>query len=242
MRLLQRLLLPLAVALGLIVPLAATSLPAAATDPRPTTLKLSLSYGDHVGETFYVNVVVRGPDNEPVTGDVVFTGITDGTPVALSPAGVVNLNGVASSNAPVAVTATYLGNAEYAGSSASGETKPLRTPYLTGEPTIAKVGPMLTLTLTMSAHARNFVGAPLAGVPVVFTLFGPANSVPPGPAQKDPSIEVCRAVTDAEGLATCKGSGLLGSLLSILTGGWAAWDDGTLQSIGHHTKLPVIGQ
>ncbi|MBO9521737.1 MAG: Ig-like domain repeat protein [Nocardioidaceae bacterium] len=237
---LRRILLVLSLALGLLAPVAATSVADAAGEPKPTTLKLSVSYGDHVGETYYVNVVVRGPDDEPVSGDVVFTGITDGNPVALSPAGVINLDAVATSNDPVAVTATYQGNSEYAGSSASAATTPLVTPYFSPDPTIAKIGPGLKLTLTLSTHAKNFVGAPMAGVPVVFTLFGPGNNVAPGPAQSDPSVVVCRAVTDASGFASCKGSGLLGSIVSILSGAWAAWDDGTLRSIGHHTKLPVI--
>ncbi|RNL80942.1 hypothetical protein [Nocardioides marmorisolisilvae] len=235
---LRHVLLVLALALGVAAPVALTTR-AAADDLKPITLTVSVSGGDHVGSTFSAVIQVHGPNQEQVAGDVALTGVGDGTPVH-EQYGYLQVFGTAPSNDPVTVTATFLGAPGYeSGATASATTKPLQQPTFSAEPTVARVKPGLKLTLTLSTHATNFVGAPMAGVPVVFTIRDAYEQGAPGP-QTEPIrwIEICTAYTDANGLATCGGSGLLGSVASLLTGGaYATW---ATQPWGNFTKLPVV--
>ncbi len=105
------------------------------------------------------------------------------------------------------------------------------------EPTVARLGPGLQLTLTTATRLRDGSGAPIVGAKVAFTLFSKT------PTLYDVSrfhLPICTAVTDAHGLATCKGQGLVGSLVSVVAGGaHATLFNGWFPS-DEHVKLPVI--
>jgi hypothetical protein len=67
----------------------------------------------------------------------------------------------------------------------------------------------------MSATATRLDGTPISGEELTFSVFG-----------KQPDLfdfgggkVICRAITDAEGFASCRGAGTTGSILSILAGG-----------------------
>jgi hypothetical protein len=235
----RRILLALVLALGLVAPAAAIS-SAVADDLKTATVSVSVSGGDHVGSSFYVVVSVRSPEGGLVPeSDVALTGVGDGTPVH-SQYGHLEIAGVAPSNDPVTVTATFLGAPGYApGGTGSATTKPLLHPTFSAEPTVAKIGPGLKLTLTLSTHATNFLGQPMAGVPVAFSVVAAYQQGAPGPqTQPDRAILVCKAFTDANGFASCGGAGLLGSVVSILSGGgYATWSSNPW---GNYTKLPVV--
>lgn len=78
------------------------------------------------------------------------------------------------------------------------------------EPTI--LAPGLRPTLTMSAHAEDMRGRPAVGEALTFSVFGQ----PPNPFDFGGGRVVCHAVTDERGFASCRGKGLVGSVLSLL--------------------------
>ncbi|MFL6061270.1 MAG: hypothetical protein ACJ72E_08570 [Marmoricola sp.] len=93
-----------------------------------------------------------------------------------------------------------------------------RTVTVTPEATILKItagSPQLTLTLSARARFNDGTGAP--GVAVSFD--GPCLLRDPvhGFCQSQP-LHWCTAVSDDNGFASCRGSGLLGSIVSILKG------------------------
>lgn len=110
------------------------------------------------------------------------------------------------------------------------------------QPTVARIGPGLNLTLTFATHLHDQAGLPMAGERVRFTLFQKAAGLYDLP-RRGLLLEVCDAETDANGLATCKGNvkALLGSVLSLLAGGgYATLLIGPFPSDDEFTKLPVI--
>ena len=110
------------------------------------------------------------------------------------------------------------------------------------QPTVARIGPGLNLTLTFATHLHDQGGLPMAGARVRFTLFQKAPGLYETP-KRTLLFEVCDAVADANGFATCKGNvkALLGSVLSLLAGGgYATLLIGPFPSEDEFTKLPVI--
>jgi hypothetical protein len=85
------------------------------------------------------------------------------------------------------------------------------------EPTI--LAPGLRPTLTMSAHAEDVRGRPVVGETLAFKVFGRM----PNPFDTGGGRVICHAVTDQHGFASCRGSGLVGSVLSLLAGRSYAW-------------------
>ena len=108
------------------------------------------------------------------------------------------------------------------------------------EPTVARLAPNLQLTLTMATHLYDLSGEPAAGERVSFTLLAKATSLYEPPQRY---LEVCTAVADANGLATCQGNvaALLGSVLSlVVNGAYATHLIGPFPSQYDYTKLPVV--
>ena len=107
------------------------------------------------------------------------------------------------------------------------------------EPTVARIGPGLKPTLTVATYLRDADGTPRVGEHVVFSVLAKMPSLQETPK---PAYEVCRAVSDADGLATCKGSvpALVASVVSIVTGGgYATLLMGPFPT-EEFTRLPVI--
>ena len=106
------------------------------------------------------------------------------------------------------------------------------------QPTVAWLGPNLRLTMTMATYLYDGDGVPMSGANVGFTLLAPYPAFPMPATQL--SIPVCDAVADANGLATCKGGGFVGSTLSLLTNGaYATFMQGPFHTEAN-TKLPVV--
>lgn len=105
------------------------------------------------------------------------------------------------------------------------------------EPTVARIGPGLKLTLTLATRVYDQQGAPKVGERIMFSLIAPFPGVLTEPR---PAVKVCEAVTDATGLASCKGQGLLASIVSILAGG--AWATRLIGPFGtdEYVRLPII--
>jgi hypothetical protein len=103
---------------------------------------------------------------------------------------------------------------------------------LAPEPTVAQLS--LTspkVTLTMSTSYRHLDGTPVAGVQLVFTHTRPTSLF-----DRDlGKVFLCSATTDANGFASCKGSGTLGAVLSLLVATYV-----TDTSTGNNAKMPVI--
>jgi hypothetical protein len=78
----------------------------------------------------------------------------------------------------------------------------------------------------------------MAGVSVTFTLVNAYEQGAPGIEHVPNWVSVCKAFTDANGFASCGGTGLLASIVSILTGGaYATWSANPWHN---YTKLPVV--
>lgn len=108
------------------------------------------------------------------------------------------------------------------------------------EPTVARIGPGLKLTLTLATHVYDLQGVPKAGERIKFTLVAPWPGLFTEPRPGLGAIEVCEAVTDANGFASCKGKGLLASIVSILAGGaWATRLSGPFGT-DEYVKLPIV--
>lgn len=231
----SRVLTLLATAALLLVGLA-VPIPAQADDPIPTTLELTIEAGSLQGMTFQPVATVTSASGTP-TGTVTFSGSVPTTTVPLDASGTASMYHQDMARTHT-VTATFNGTNGY-GPSSSTVTKHTED-YIEWdpEPTVAWLGPNFQLTMTMATYLYDYQGEPMAGARVAFTLL---DHVPafPYPAPK-PYLNVCEAVADANGLATCKGSGFVGSMLSLLTNGaYATYYDGPFSSDAW-TKLPVV--
>lgn len=222
---------------ALVVALGVYAVPAQAVDAIPTTAQVTVSGGDQMGETVYITAYVFASGQVP-TGSVVFTGVGDGTPKPLQGTGFASVSHVLTSNDPFPVSIAFTGTNGFADATASTVVRPLQKAYLHAEPTVLKLsGPRLTLT--MAAYVRDALGGPLAGRKITFTLLAP----PPVFLEKNNSLPVCTAVSNANGLATCGGSGLIGSIVSILVGGaYATYVPAAIVPAYDYVKLPVVMQ
>lgn len=210
----------------LVVPFLLVAAPANADDPvRPTKISLG-AYNLLDDETQIllagsVSPIPPPPNNFNVTGTATFRD-ADGNvlaadvPVALD-------NGYTKAYVPKPTTTTtysveFHGTGGFADSTNTTTYTPsrLRTAYVTPEPSLMKIGTGLvpTVTLTLSAYAKYADGTPAPGVTVDFSTECLAQ------AGKGCSLIIpwCSATTNAQGFATCKGAGLLGSVVSILNG------------------------
>lgn len=230
---------PLALALAALLCTLGMPALAGAADPIPTTTRITMTGDREPGGEILLIARISSGSGTP-TGSVTFTGSTfatvtvpvdaEGTAVTQVVAPTVDLDG----------TATFVGTGGYGN---SADTVVWQLPDSTAwqpSPTVLKIGgPLgLQLTLTFATRVTNKYGAPKVGVPVHFTLLAPA---PPfaEPARGLP-LEVCTAVTDATGFATCKGKALLGAIVSILAGGaYANLYQGPFPT-GQYTRLPVV--
>lgn len=229
-RLFATVLVVLVAALGL------HAIPAQAADTIPTTAQVTVSGGDQIGSTVYVTAYVFASGETP-SGSVVFTGVGDGTPVPLKGTGYASVQHVLTSNDPFPVSIAFTGTNGFGDSSASTTVRPLQKTYLHAQPTVLQLVGGPRLTLTMSAYTRNALGGPLAGRKITFTLFAPA----PVFLEKNNSLTVCTAVSDANGLATCGGVGLVAAIVSILVGGaYATHTPGAPLPVYDSVKLPVV--
>lgn len=225
-----------------LLPLAGPALaPAHADGPVPTVLFVHFGGdGDHAGQSIDVIADVRPADGGPAypRGSVVFS-VGDGTPVPVDPTYLSAKTTVTiPSNDPFTVTATFTGTDGWGDSTASGTFTPLTRRVFDPEPTVARIGAgSLRLTLTFATYLRNTIGGPMPGRQIAFTLLNPP------PTFNEPggySIPVCTATTDANGLASCKGSAALASIVSILTnGGYATYVNGPFTG-SEFVHLPVI--
>lgn len=239
----RRFLVVALVALGLVAP----TLSAAQADEPSSVPTRTRLFVDYVSETKPVTLTARISSAAGVpTGSVTFfqRGIAEpiAAPVVVDARGDATLVVPHVSNAFYA--AEFTGTGVYADSVADGSSVGLEELVLTAEPTIARIGGpgLLKLNLTMSAHAHYTDGSPAVGNTILFTLLGvpagPSVGGPPTPPETAFPLVVCQAKVDHDGLATCKGTGTIGALVSILTlGGYASyarvfsWD---------YVKLPVI--
>ena len=78
------------------------------------------------------------------------------------------------------------------------------------EPTI--LAPGLRPTLTLSAYAEDLRGRPVVGEMLTLSVLGD----PPNPFDFGGGRVVCNAVTDQRGYASCRGKGLVASVLTLL--------------------------
>jgi len=210
-----------------------------ADDPAPTTTTLSFTGGNQFGDPTTLTATVTSPAGTP-TGTVTFRDNVGRVIAADQPL----VDGSATVSFTVLTTfmssfiADFHGTGGYADSSGSVlHQVRLATVVLVPEPTVARIGPSLKLTLTMAVRATRLDGTPLAGRHIIFTLLG----VPTLFDRTHDYIQVCQADTDVSGFATCKGTGVVGAVGSIATGG--AWATYLPQDAYYNTawqKLPVI--
>lgn len=226
-------------ALAFVTLLVALGLPAAAgaAGTIPTTTKITMTGDREPGGGILLIARASSASGTP-TGSVTFSGPTFATvTVPVDDEGTATTE-VVSPPADLAGTATFVGTGEYADST---DTVVWKLPDSTAwqpSPTVLRIGgPIgLQLTLTFATRVTNKFGTPKVGVPVHFTLLAPAALF----AEPGGGLEVCTAVTDATGFATCKGKALLGAVLSILTGGAYANLYAGFFPTGAHTRLPVV--
>lgn len=156
-----------------------------------------------------------------ITGSLTFRdeqGNVLGTDDTLNPDNGYGLIYVPKPTQPTTFTVEFHATGDLADSTGTTLYKPgsLRTVNVLPEPTILKItagSPKLTLTL--AAYTRFPDGTPAAGVHVSFDgqcLVRDARGMCAVP------LTWCTAVSDANGLATCKGAGTLGALVSLLNG------------------------
>jgi hypothetical protein len=213
------------------------AVPAQAAEPITTTVAVTIENADDVGGTFTVFATVTSASGTP-TGAVTFSGSVPTTTVPLDGMGKAHLYGQ-NTELSQTVTATFTGSNGYGNSSDTVTAYAEKYVDWDPEPTIARLGPGLKLTLTMATHLHDRDGQPMAGTKVAFTLLAKTPSFYDYPPK--PSLNVCTAVADANGFATCKGNGLVGSVLSLVLGGaYATVMDGPFPSEYQFTKLPVI--
>ncbi|MDQ6522026.1 Ig-like domain-containing protein [Nocardioides sp. LHD-245] len=199
-----------------------------------TTTTLTVTGGNKPGDLLTLEARVTSAAGVP-TGSVRFTGNALDVVVPLG------ADGTARTQTPAA-TATQRISAEF--SSDSGFAYSLDSErgdvmsriVWEPEPTVAKLAPP-RLILTTAARLRDRAGRPMVGITVDFSLVNP---LPAFPEPGGPAFRVCTAVTDTTGLASCKGSGALGAVLSLLLGGAYATEKQGFFNTDQWTKLPVL--
>jgi hypothetical protein len=201
--------------LGVLTAIAAAltvlSPPAMALETVPTTTALVVQGGGLYGDELVLTATVASDAGVP-TGSVRFLDNNQpmGDPVPLDDTGAA----VHTSPAVVGLhsyRAEFVGTGEYADSSASAFHVTIASGLvIRPEPTI--LAPGLRPTLTMSAHAEDVRGRPVAGEALTFKVFGRM----PNPFDTGGGQVVCTAITDERGFATCGPRGLVGSVLSLL--------------------------
>ena len=207
--------------------------PALALDPVGTTTAISVTGGNKPGDLLTVKATTTSDSGVP-TGTIRFTGNDLDVLVPL------DANGTATTQTPAAtatepIAAEFLANEAFAYSLDSERPDIMERIRWEPEPTVARLAPF-RLTLTTAARLRDRTGQPMAGVTVDFTLV---DNVPQLGEPGRP-FPVCTAVTDATGFATCKGSGAIAAIVSILTGGAFATQKQGFFATDQWTKLPVV--
>lgn len=93
---------------------------------------------------------------------------------------------------------------------------------MTPEPTVLRVGGpgLVAVTMTFAVRAHFTAdGSPAVGEEILFTQKNVARGAS-GHPEMDPNyvrpVEICTAVVDATGLATCRGSAATSSLVALL--------------------------
>lgn len=214
-----------ALTVALVLPMLAWSSTAHADDLIPTQIYANVYGGTHIEDTTVTMTanVQRTPGGNSVIGHGTVTfRDSDGNVLA---SGLVPANeGSVQATIPKPAGSTtyyadYHGADGYADSTTSTDFTPqnLKPVYITPQPTLLKIGTGLlpTLTLTMAVSFKRADGTGVAGYGLRFYMLcdgSPSRTC-------GVSIPICTAVSDANGLASCKGSGAFGAIVSILTGG-----------------------
>ncbi|MCZ4499950.1 MAG: Ig-like domain repeat protein [Marmoricola sp.] len=116
---------------------------------------------------------------------------------------------------------------------------------LKASPTILRIGGpgLVSVTLTFGVYVTNASdGTPAVGENILFTQKNVAKGAS-GHPEMDPNyvypVEVCNAVTDAKGYATCRGTAKQGSVGSLLTEKFYA--NYSQFVVYQSVRLPVVG-
>ncbi|HET6151731.1 MAG TPA: Ig-like domain-containing protein [Marmoricola sp.] len=230
--------------LTLIGGLGLVAVPAQADDATPTTTYLHQTYSPD-GTTTQLRAVVRSAHGTP-TGSVLF--VIAGDPTPLGPPVTLDATGTARLDAPIGPGATpyqavFTGTSGYADSSGDapifGESvvmKPIGSILALGPPTLLKV----TLTYAVRATYASD-GSPATGEEIDVTsrnVEAPASGHPQmSPGYVFP-VDVCTAFVDESGLATCKGTALLSTIVTVLT--TPVWANHPLFPLVESTKVPIL--
>ncbi|MCR1784522.1 Ig-like domain-containing protein [Nocardioides carbamazepini] len=199
-----------------------------------TTTTLTVTGGNKPGDLLTLEATVTSASGVP-TGSVHFTGNAldvviplgaDGTALAQTPA----------ATATERISAEFTSESGFAYSLDSERGDVMSRIVWEPEPTIARLAPP-RLKLTTAARLRDRAGRPMVGVTVDFSL---GNPFPAFPEPGGPAFRVCTAVSDQTGLASCKGSGALGAVLSLLLGGAYATEKQGFFNTDQWAKLPVL--
>lgn len=202
----RRLLLGLIVALGLLA-----GPPAGAADDVLTSTVVEAQGGGLYGDELVLRATVTSDAGTP-SGSVRFydNGRPMGDPVPLPATGT-------AVHVSAAVVGLHTYRAEFVGTDgfASSEASVFHVTIASGlslhaEPTV--LAPGLRPTLTLSAHASDLRGRPVVGERLTFSVLGTT----PNPFDLGGGKVVCTAVTDAHGFASCRGRGLVASVLTLL--------------------------
>ncbi len=185
--------------------------PVAADDPVATTTSLEVQGGGVYGDELVLDATVTSDSGTP-TGSVQFydTGSAMGAPVPLGSAGT-----AVHTSAAVAglhsYRAEFVGTGGFVGSEDTQFHVTIASALvLHPEPTI--LAPGLRPTLTLSAYAEDMRGRPVVGETLTLSVLGD----PPNPFDFGGGRVVCNAVTDQRGYASCRGKGLVASVLTLL--------------------------
>jgi hypothetical protein len=208
--------------LALVLPMAALTGPARAADPVATTTRVFWHSGPSPEVRFYLDARVRTANKSAPKGTVTWYLIGSNTPIA-GPA-TVDSTGLATAELTIDISpanvndqspdfeARFTGASGYADSVGDeGQGGPL---VVTPQPTVLGLGgpTLIKLPLTTSVNVFRSDGLPAEGLKVVFSLFGSAFDY-------NQNQTVCVTAVDKNGLASCKGAGLLASIVSILSSG-----------------------
>jgi hypothetical protein len=235
----------LLLALALVASVLAYVVPAQAATPKATSTRVHLAEN---GPDLVVTAVVWSKSGVPA-GTVVFTGPGSsdplGPPVALDAAGRASITLPGTSSYPFGYSAAFTGAEGWADS--TGTVNPFGEPVrMTPVGTILHIGgPGLIKILTQTFSAKvayESDGAPAVGEEIIFTQKNKARGAS-GHPEMDPRyvypVEVCRAVVDATGYATCTAEAPLASLVTLLT--TPAWANHEVFPGMESTYLPIIG-
>ena len=187
------------------------SQPVAAADPVATTTSLEIQGGGVYGDELVLSATVTSDAGTP-TGSVQFldSGEPMGEPVPLGSEGTA-VHTSAAVTGLHSYRAVFVGTDGFAGSEATQFHVTIASALvLHAEPTI--LAPGLRPTLTLSAYAEDTRGRPVVGETLTLSVLGD----PPNPFDFGGGHVVCNAVTDQRGFASCRGRGLVASVLTLL--------------------------